>query len=234
MKFAMPAQLPTRLVELNGLREQAEAEIAVFRARVAADHEFSEQDVDRLRYLVDGEKAITAAMFTHIAEHEAGHAVMAVIGGGRVEKAVVFTRPRKGGGQTSFGRCDCSPFDLVVDQRRHHVLAAGVLAEAVAKHGRRPSVAQIEELLAGTEDHAELTRFARTSGGPVVPTETVLPLVLRCWPAIASLAGRMRGGGSITHDDVTAALGLSLDPAAHPYELAAIRSGLRSVPNSVS
>jgi hypothetical protein len=47
----------------------------------------------------------------------------------------------------------------------------------------------------------------------------------RCWPAIGRLAATICSDTVARHADVTAALGLSTDPATAAHELALIRGG---------
>lgn len=167
-----------------------------------------------------------------VAAHEAGHAVVSVLVGGQIDHAEVLrggprTDPR---GRAGFCR---QHFGLVAGQRRGEMFAAGTAAQAVALYGPRPTLAQLEALLAhNSGDREELRRLNFASGESVVTSvQEVLPLVLRVWPSIAKLAVDLDARGSIGHADVTAALGLSGDRARHPFELANIRSGLRKVPD---
>lgn len=61
MKFTKPDVLPTDRAELDGLAEQAAAEIAVFQARFKAGDEFTQEDVERFEFLADAYDEITAA-----------------------------------------------------------------------------------------------------------------------------------------------------------------------------
>ena len=62
------------------------------------------------------------------------------------------------------------------------------------------------------------------------PVAEVMPLVLRCWPAIESLAAELDERREISHKHVVEALGLSSDHTRHPFELNNIHAGLRHVP----
>ena len=57
------------------------------------------------------------------------------------------------------------------------------------------------------------------------PGVAVVPLPQRCWPAICKLAGKLCAESHVRHADVTAALGLSVDPDTAAIELAHIRAG---------
>ncbi len=169
------------------------------------------------------------------AGHEAGHAVIAVLLGGEVDTAEVF-RLEQGApivhrdGRQLNGHCQVVPLTTVTEARRHLVAAAGPVAEAIARFGPSPTPAQIHQVLAGQPDFDELRRYALTAGAYASdPVREVLPLVLRCWPAIVQLAVQMDDGRAVTHADVAAALGLSADRSLHGFECANIRAGLRSV-----
>lgn len=227
MKFSLPDPLPRQAAELRRLSAQVEAEINVFRARQAARHEFGVADLDRAKYLVAGRKAIMAAERFDWAVHEAGHAVLATLVGGRVKTAEITAggpRPTADG-MLQHGSCDCE-FDLVTEPSRPLVAAAGILAQAVHQHGPRPTSGQILALTVGTGDEKELRRLALTAGSPPMPTQEVLPLVIRCWQPIVKLANQIHQRGPVTHEDVAKALGLSQDPGLHAFEIANIRAGI--------
>ncbi len=165
--------------------------------------------------------------------HEAAHAAISVLCGAEVDRAEVFppgvTLP-----DGARGYCRYMPFGIETEQRKPLIWAAGAVAEAVLLHGRAPTRAQVDALLAvhGT-DGEELQRLAFAAGTVPDPL-AVLPLVLRAWPAISKLAVKLDIAGVIHHSDVTAALGLSKDKGLHGFELANIRAGLRYVPGKRS
>lgn len=172
------------------------------------------------------------------AVHEGGHAAINVVLGGEVNAAEVFLH-RDGppiidrDGRQLNGLCTMVPMSTVTGARGHLIAAAGPAAEAVVRYGRSPTPAQIVRILAGQRDFEDLRRYALTAGAMVTPTapvREVMPLVLRCWPAIVKLAAQMDDGHQVTHPDVTAALGLSQDRSLHAFEVANIRAGLRAVP----
>lgn len=231
MTFALPDPLPKDVAELDGLRTQACRELAVFKARHTASHEFSSQDVQRAEYLLASRDKIDAVNSARIACHEAGHAVVAVLVGGQVAAAEVFpagVTDRDGNN----GYCQYVPPNLAVQQHEHLIAAAGAAAEAVWVHGPRATHQHAEERLTGSHDAKFLRHCALTAGTAraVSPVAEVLPLLVRCWPAVESLASQLDEHGSITHADVTATLGLSPDHNRHAFELANIRSGLQPVP----
>lgn len=238
MKFALPDQLPKSLAELDGLRNQADSEIAVFKARHAAEDTFVEADVERLEHLCAAIDQIDvarpdAAVRSRLARHEAGHAVMAVLAGGQVATAEVFSEPvTDPDGWSKGGECQCAPMNLAVEQQQPLIAAAGACAEAVWEHGEQASSRHVDELLAGQKDGQFLRRWALTAG--VAPSNSVvyevLPLVRRCWPAIESLAVQIEEHGEISHKHVVKALGLSSNHELHPFELANIRANLRPIP----
>ena len=250
--FAMPVTLPTGVAELETLAGQAKREIHRFQEKDRAGLELTRSDVDRLEFLLDGYTTVRAAkkraasaavtapppmpeLDIAIGAHEAAHAVVAALHGGLVARAEVFATPRRRvefGVQMEQGGV-CSPhLDFVADQSSHLIAAAGIAGEAVARFGPRPSHSELAAVLnRNTSDRKKIMRATQNRGDVVRVVQSVIPTALRCWPAIASLAVKMCDDGPISHADVTAALGLSADGAAHSYELAAIRSGLRSVPN---
>jgi hypothetical protein len=167
-------------------------------------------------------KLLTDADRQHIAlaVHEAGHAVVGVLYGARVEHAAL-ARDRKS------GRCefDADSFGASPSAYRPQIAAAGALAEAVFRHGPRPTIRQIEALLNGS-DCEELRFVALSSLQPFsIPSNAVLPMVLRCWTAIGDLATELCLGHEIDHADVCAALGLTDEGGPGSLGLAMIRSG---------
>ena len=173
------------------------------------------------------------------AVHEAGHAVAALVYGGDVRSAEVFVRDDRPvlvgrDGWKLNGVCMTEALPLVAHVRQHLITAAGPAAEAIARHGQNPTPAQLHGILAGTKDHQDLQRHALTASSAVGvsdPVSEVLPVMRRCWPAIAQLACDMDDGRTLTHEDVAAALGLSKDRGLHSFELANIAAGLRPIPN---
>ncbi|GJO43298.1 hypothetical protein NJB1604_18690 [Mycobacterium marinum] len=150
---------------------------------------------------------------TEMAFHESGHAVIGVALGGRLRFAAVSGGIRHGGiiGNTSFEST------LGFDQPA--TALAGPWAQACWRHGRRPTLREVDAVLggAGRKDAALL------AGAAMPEAVRVVPILQRCFPAIARLAGRLYTNSSITHTDVLDALGLT--EATAPMGLAAIRSG---------
>jgi len=169
-----------------------------------------------------------------MAVHESAHAAVGVLLGARLQKAWVVGECPADLDQLD-GKTTFAEFGILAESQRHVIAAAGGVAEAVFRYGPNPTVAQISPFIHGSPvDGPEVTRFAMSRGTERVPRADTLPLVLACWPAICVLAGKITDSpdlGEITHTDVTAALGLSADPALHPFELANIRTGLRKVPS---
>ncbi|SHP48023.1 zinc metalloprotease [Mycobacteroides abscessus] len=231
MTFVLPDPLPKGAAELDALRTRACRELEVFKARQAASHEFSAQDVRRAEYLLSSRDKIDAVNAARMAHHEAGHAVLAVLVGGQVASAEVFPA-----GQTDDegkdGYCQYIPPNLAVKQHEHLIAAAGAAAEAIWEHGPRATAQQADHRLIGS-DATFLRHCALTAGAvrTVSPITEVLPLVARCWPAIESLAARLSRHEQVSHKHVVKALGLSHDYTQHPFELNNIRSGLRAVPD---
>jgi hypothetical protein len=167
------------------------------------------------------------------AVHEAAHACIAVVAGAEIDRAEVFP-PGAALPDGGRGYCRYMPFGIEAEQRKPLIWAAGAVAEAILLHGRAPTRAQVDALLAvhGT-DGEELRRLAFAAGTVPNPL-AVLPLALKAWPAISELAVKLDIAGVIHHRDVTAALGLSKDKGLHGFELANIRAGLRDVPGKRS
>lgn len=231
MTFVLPDPLPKDVAELDALRTQTCRELEVFKARHAAAHEFCAQDVQRAGYLLASRDKIDAVNSARMARHEAGHAVMAVLVGGQVACAEVFPAG-KTDEEAKDGYCQYIPPNLAVKQHEHLIAAAGAVAEAIWEHGPRATVQQAGQRLTGSDAkflrHCALTDVAAHTVSPV--TE-VLPLVVRCWPAIESLATRLGLHEQIGHKHVVKALGLSHDYTQHPFEINNIRSGLRPIPD---
>lgn len=231
MTFVLPNQLPKGATELDALRTQACRELAVFRARQAAAHEFTVQDVQRVEYLLASRDKIDAVNSARIARHEAGHAVLAVLVGGQVACAEVFPADHTDA-EGKDGYCQYIPPNLAVKQHEHLIAAAGAAAEAVWEHGPRATVQQADQRLIGGD--AKFLRHCALMAAvahTVSPVAQVLPLVVRCWPAIESLATRLGLHEQISHKHVVKALGLSHDYTQHPFEINNIRSGLRPIPD---
>jgi hypothetical protein len=155
-----------------------------------------------------------------LAVHEAGHAVVGALYGATIERAALDD-------DGADGECEFAADTFGSTARAHRPLiaAAGAVAAAVFDHGPRPTLRQIEAHLEGS-DREEL-RLASLSSveSPTAPLTDVLPVVLRCWPAIGEVATALALGEEITHADVSAALGLTDCGGPGSFELALIRSG---------
>lgn len=166
-----------------------------------------------------------------LACHEAGHAVMHVLAGGQIVSAEVFSDGGRGRSDGMGGQCQYAPYDLATRQREYEFIAGGGVAQAVALFGRKPTDAQINHFLSLSPDGKQLRQLSIDTNVLRSPERDVLPLVLRCWPAIEQLAARI-GRGPILHKHVVEAMGLSSDHGRHPFEINSIRAGLRRVPAS--
>ncbi|CAN5303851.1 hypothetical protein BH11ACT6_BH11ACT6_53480 [soil metagenome] len=171
----------------------------------------------------------------NVAVHEAGHAVVSVLVGAEVDVAEAF--PEGLALTNAAGYCRFEPFNPAVSQQEYLIIAAGPAAEAVSLHSASVTAQQMNAVaqrgvdLSWSDGH-KLRQYALTAGAIFSdPLSEVKPLVLRVWPAIAKLAVVLQDEGKIHHEQVTAALGLSKDRAAHGFELASIRAGLRGVPD---
>jgi len=163
--------------------------------RISASGRLSDTDLERLK----------------VAHHEVGHAVAAVLFGGRVHKAVLGDTPR-------------TEYDATPDGSDASIAYAGPWSEARWLVGRHPGPRDIHRVLAGTSDDKTLC----AAGGPTA-APGVVALLERCWPAIGAVAKQLFLDGQVGHSDVCAALGLSDEGGAGSFELANIRAGLRAV-----
>lgn len=151
---------------------------------------------------------LTAAM------HEAGHAVAAVLYGGRVHLATLDTAPR-------------TEYDNLPERHRAAITYAGPWCEARFLANRHPGPADLHRVMSvSLSDDAAL---CAAGGLAAVPADTA-GLLTRCWPAVELVgAGHLYHDGKATHADVCAALGLSDDGGPGSFELAGLRAGLRVV-----
>lgn len=143
--------------------------------------------------------------------HEAGHAVAAVVLGGRVHKAVLGDNPH-------------TEYDVLPEHHVPSIAYAGPWAEARLLRGHRLGPRDIHRVLVGTSDGRELC----AAGGPAAALG-VVPLLERCWPAVEWVAAELLVTGQVGHTDVCAALGLTGDGGPGSFELANLRAGLRVV-----
>lgn len=155
-----------------------------------------------------------------VGTHEAGHAIRGVLRGGEIARVGVYQGRTTGtDGRTRFRQ----PF------ARHDVPSvahAGPLAQAAWLAGGRPTLGQVDAVLAdgGCHDHDEIHRVYAASGGLLTvdhPAEE--HLLRRCWPSVLALAASLYQQGEVGQDDVLKALGLTRENAA--MGLAMIRSG---------
>ncbi|WP_326544690.1 hypothetical protein QGN31_06555 [Mycobacterium sp. 2-64] len=154
---------------------------------------------------------ITAAELA-AAFHEAGHAVAAVLLGGRVHKAVLGERPR-------------TEYDDLPDSVSARTTYAGPWAEARWLRGRSPGPGDMQRVLPTTSlDWQALV----AAGGPAAGL-AVIPLLERCWPAVERVAAELLVKGQVGHDEICTALGVTDDGGPGSLELANIRAGLRAV-----
>jgi hypothetical protein len=136
--------------------------------------------------------------------HESGHCVAGVIYGARLERAYLADGGARG--STEFSGASFQLAGPVMHRLR--IASAGAVAEAMLMHGRRPTLAQVEARLCGS-DREELHTEAMATLRPVRPAVDVLvPLLMRTWGAVSDLAGEIYGGRTVSHGDVCRALGL--------------------------
>lgn len=143
--------------------------------------------------------------------HEAGHAVAAVVLGGRVHRVTVD------------GEHPHTEYDLLPAGTDAAVSYAGPWAEARWTLGRTPGPADMHRALA---THRADDRALCAAGGPSEGTG-VVGLLERCWPAVKELTTRLYFDGQVDHADVCAALGLTDDGGPASLGLACLRAGLR-------
>ena len=155
-----------------------------------------------------------------LAVHEAAHAVVGVLHGATVESATLTA-------DGSDGDCTFTSEVFATSTRGHRSLiaAAGAAAAAVFHHGPQPSLRQVEAQLGDSDrEDLRLTSLSSRQSLPEQLTE-VLPVVLRCWSAIGTLAAGLYLGNELSHADVCTALGLADGGGPGSLELAIIRSG---------
>lgn len=153
--------------------------------------------------LTDAERTRIATAF-----HEAGHAVAAVLAGGRLDHARLLDAGDLAGRTAYSG---VSAFDAP------GVAYAGPWAEARWRAGRTPDLTAV---YAAIETHTGDREALTAAGGGPLP-RGIESTLERCWPAVAALAAEL-WAGPIRHGDVLAALGVQADPEVG---LAMIRSG---------
>ncbi|GAA2552088.1 M50 family metallopeptidase [Mycolicibacterium diernhoferi] len=144
--------------------------------------------------------------------HEVGHAVAAVVLGGRVHRVIV--------GEQAHTEHDPLPgLDAGITY-------AGPWAEARWELGRPPGPADMRRALARNSSD---DRTLCAAGGPHQGVH-IVPLLERCWPSVKALAKGLYFTGTASHAEVCSALGLSPGDDGGPSSvaLALIRSGLRA------
>lgn len=146
---------------------------------------------------------ISAAM------HECGHAVAAVLAGGRIESVQLHTGDTRG---------SCTTVDLPASSDAA-VTYAGPWCEARWRHGPDPDLSEVRAVLAGSTDERELSLSA---DGLPRAIERDLEV---CWRAVAQLASALWADRTLTHAQVCAALGLPEVDGHRSVAAAMIRSG---------
>ena len=100
--------------------------------------------------------------------------------------------------------------DVLPPGRQPEVAFAGVWAQACWRHGRRPSQREMYGVFDGT-GRKDRTMLCAAGGGTATGVG-ITPMLERCWPAICAVAARLFSHSQVSHDEVTKALGLSVDP----------------------
>lgn len=163
-----------------------------------------------------------------LAFHEAAHAVVGILHGGTLTRAVIADGKRKG---KAIGRpSGATTFASLPSGRHAFVAYAGPWAQARGRLGRRPGPADLRRVLDSTGCRDRDVLIA--SGGTATADPEVEVLIERCWSAVGAVAGKLLRDGSVTEGDVLAALGLSADSATRAMECSMIRAG--AAPGSFS
>lgn len=150
-----------------------------------------------------------------VAAHELGHGVVAAWSGARLDRVELVLGGRRTAPTAAIGLCRYSSESFATDEAERAICAAGTAAEAVYRHGPRPTSAQLWHLLTtkNTRDYRALTQLCHARGqNPMGALTEVLPLVLANWTQIATLAAQLHRDGEVGSADVSAALGMT--PAA--------------------
>jgi hypothetical protein len=130
--------------------------------------------------------------------HEVGHGLAAVLAGGRIMKIELHDDP------DTHGSCSYLGIDHV--EHEAQISYAGIYSEARWRFGPHPAHSEISALLA--ENPSDHEALLASSAGTALYPPGVPKLITTCWAAVASLASRLYGEGSLGHQDVTDALGL--------------------------
>lgn len=184
------------------------------------DHQHVEHQSPQTQQEAATMPTFTAAELDRLAAstHEAGHAIAAVVLGGRVDTVIVDDQhPR-------------TEFVSITPGTRPAVDFAGPWAETRWTMGRTPTPADMRRAFAqnSSDDQALSAAGGWHQGGHIAP------LLERCWPAVKELAKTLYFKGAASHQDVCTALGLPKgdDGGTGSLSLAMIRAG--SAPGSFS
>ena len=156
--------------------------------------------------------------------HEAGHAIAATIYGGEIRTAVVL-RPgtlvaagAKHGGFTAY--------TAPAEGREAEVTFAGPYTESRWLTGPHPTATALRaSMCTNHQDDAALRRLFASNAET---GNAVAPLIERAWPAVVTLARKLLRDGQARHPDVLAALGITDGGGPGSFQLANIRSGMRT------
>ncbi|ODR00401.1 hypothetical protein BST27_17365 [Mycobacterium intermedium] len=150
--------------------------------------------------------------------HEAGHAVAAVVLGGRIHQAVLDTGPAR------------TEYDEPPSSAVGPIAYAGPWCEAraLARLAGRYTAPGPRDMQHVLPTNCADWKILIATGGPEA-AHGVVPILERCWPAVLTVAGKLFTTGTAGHRDVCAALHLTDDGGPGSVELACIRSGLRAV-----
>ena len=172
------------------------------------------------RIIAEGLSAVDEPRLA-VAFHEAGHAVAAVLYGGRVSQAIIC--PAGGDDQGRAGRTE---FDVLPEWHRPEIFYAGPWSEARHTAGRHPGPAAVRRAFTCGGHFDDLALIA--AGGQHLG-HAVTPLLTRSWPAVHRVAARLFFDGQAGHREICVALGITDDGGPGSAELAGIRAGLRGV-----
>ncbi|MEU7767912.1 M50 family metallopeptidase [Nocardia sp. NPDC049190] len=162
--------------------------------------------------LTDAERERIAVAF-----HEAGHAIAAVLAGGRVTEVTLSSGP------DAHGQCQTADLPTSAEAL---VAVAGPWAAARWTTGAVPSWRDVRDELAAQPDDFAVVAAASPDDDPYRVgrwLETV-------WPAVRELSATLYRDGRIGHRQITEALGLPLWGVETSAVAASIKSGCWSPP----
>lgn len=150
--------------------------------------------------------------------HEASHATIGVILGGRLQYATCGVLE---GDEPIRGK---TVFSALPAGAEPSVFFAGPYGQARWRADGRPSQRDVSDCMGSGCDSDQSVLLA--AGGSHLGAG-VTALVDRCWGVITSVAGKLASQHTVRQDLIEKMLGLSADPPTAALQLALIRSGSR-------